>query len=67
MYSMRCPSCSQPITLKNEEIIAAIAESEAAKHVTYNMACPKCRKPVKIPVKQLKLKVQRPKPAEGEA
>lgn len=65
MFSMRCPNCKLPITLKQEEVVAAVAEAEAAKHVTYNIDCPKCRKPVKIPVKQLKLKIIRPPTPEA--
>ncbi len=65
MFSTRCPNCRQPITLKQAEIVAAVAESEAAKRVTYNIDCPKCRKPVKIPVKQLKLKIVRPPASEA--
>jgi hypothetical protein len=59
MYATKCPSCSQPITLKTEEIREAVAEAESHNYSHYQMACPKCRRPVKIPVKLLKLKIPR--------
>jgi hypothetical protein len=60
MYSTRCPSCSQIITLKTEEIREAVSAAEAAGHPHYTLSCPKCRRPVKMPVKLLKLKLPRP-------
>lgn len=59
MYATKCASCSQPITLKTEEIRDAIAEAESHNFTHYQMSCPKCRRPVKIPVKLLKLKLPR--------
>lgn len=69
MYSIRCSSCGQLITLKPDEIQAAIAESEAADRLTYQMPCPKCRRPVKMQVKTLKLKLPRtvPESLDGKA
>lgn len=60
MFSTRCTSCHQLISLKIEEIQAAIAEAEAANHAFYSLPCPKCRKPVKIQVKELKHKLPHP-------
>lgn len=62
MFSTRCANCKQMIQLKNEELMAAIAETETAGHTVYQMPCPKCRRPVKIPLKTLKLKVPREVP-----
>jgi hypothetical protein len=64
MFSTKCPSCSQLITLKTDEIRTAVAEAEAQQHAHYAFACPKCRRPVKVPVKLLKLKL--PRTSEGE-
>ncbi len=62
MYSTRCTSCKQIITLKGDEIKAAVDEAEAAKRHFYEMKCPKCRRPVRIQLKMLKLKLPRPVP-----
>lgn len=60
MYATKCSNCGQLINLKNEELIAAIAEVEASGNTSYHMACPKCRRPIKMSLKQMKLKVPRP-------
>ncbi len=62
MYSTKCTNCKQIITLKGDEIKAAVDEAEAAKRNFYEMKCPKCRRPVRIQVKMLKLKLPRPVP-----
>jgi hypothetical protein len=69
MYSTKCGNCRQLINLKPDEILAAIAETEAAGHTTYQMPCPKCRRPVKIPLKTLKLNIPRtiPESLDGRA
>lgn len=69
MYSTRCSHCQQIITLKGEEIQAAINEAEAAGRPNYEMRCPRCRKPVKIQVKMLRLKLPReiPDSLDGRA
>jgi phage terminase large subunit GpA-like protein len=69
MYSTKCSQCGQLITLKADEMRAAITEAEAHNHAAYQMACPKCRRPVKIAVKTLKMKLPRPvvaPPTEGD-
>lgn len=69
MYSTRCTHCQQIITLKGEEIQAAITEAEAAGRPNYEMKCPRCRKPVKMQVKMLRLKLPRelPESLDGRA
>jgi hypothetical protein len=69
MYSTRCTSCKQIITLKGDEIKAALDEAEAAKRNIYEMRCPKCRRPVRIQVKMLKLRLPRaiPESLDGKA
>jgi hypothetical protein len=69
MYSTRCTHCQQIITLKGEEIQAAITEAESAGRPNYEMKCPRCRKPVKIQVKMLRLKLPRdiPESLDGRA
>lgn len=69
MFSIKCNNCRQLITLKPEEIEAAIAEAEATKHNFYQMPCPKCRRTVKIQLKMLKLKMPRevPESLDGKA
>lgn len=69
MYSTRCTHCQQIITLRGEEIQAAITEAEAAGRPNYEMKCPRCRKPVKIQVKMLRLKLPReiPESLDGKA
>jgi hypothetical protein len=72
MYSTKCGSCGQLISLKGDDLEAAIVETEAADLKHYQLACPKCRKPVKMPLNAMKLKRPRPVPesldgrAEGE-
>ncbi|MCE7947490.1 MAG: hypothetical protein DYG88_08695 [Chloroflexi bacterium CFX4] len=63
MLSTKCTSCGQLISLKNEEIKAAIAQVEEAKQSHYQMPCPKCRRPVKITLKMLRLRLPREMPA----
>jgi predicted RNA-binding Zn-ribbon protein involved in translation (DUF1610 family) len=70
MYSQRCSSCGQLITLKTEEVRFAVEQAEASSYTHYDMSCPKCRRSVKMPVKSLKLKLPRniiPVEAEAEA
>lgn len=62
MYSQRCTHCQQIITLKGDEIQAAIDEAVAANRPTYQMPCPRCRKPVRMQVKMLRLKLPRAVP-----
>lgn len=59
MYSQRCPNCGQLISLKNDEVRAAVEETEANKFTHYDISCPKCRRTVKVPLKSLKLKMPR--------
>lgn len=54
MFSTKCASCRQIAILKPDEVQAAIAETEAAKHAFYSLACPRCRKAIKVPLKDLK-------------
>jgi uncharacterized metal-binding protein YceD (DUF177 family) len=61
MYSTRCSSCAQLITLSNDEIKAVVAEAEAHGHGHYTLNCIRCRRPIKVPVKMLRLKLPRPK------
>jgi hypothetical protein len=60
MYSTRCTNCNQLITLRTEDMLFMIQESEAQNRTTYQLNCPKCRRPVKIQLKVLKMKVPRP-------
>jgi phage terminase large subunit GpA-like protein len=53
MYSVRCSSCGQLVSLKNDEMRSMVDEAEAQNLAHYNMPCPKCRRPVKIQVKEL--------------
>jgi hypothetical protein len=60
MFSTRCSSCSQLISLKTDEIREAVTQAEAQNHAHYSFPCPKCSRPIKVPVKMLKIKLPRP-------
>lgn len=54
MFSTKCTYCRTLINLKNEELRAAIDQTEAEHQSHYSLHCPKCGRVNKIQVKELK-------------
>jgi RNase P subunit RPR2 len=66
MYSTKCPHCRQLITMKNEEVRAAVEQTEAEKKKHFETHCFKCGKLMKIQVSELKRRLP-PVPVETSA
>ncbi len=54
MFSTKCTYCHTLISLKTEEVRAAVAEAETTQQTHYSLHCPKCQRTNKIQIKELK-------------